>query len=169
MASPLIGSRPLAHGFNAGKPAVCVSHQALHSPHTAVLLSALKRRRTFLVNSMMPSVTSVNAKRAGETGMLRRVDEIACEGRFAATGVCGSVNRSDNRDGTGQYGASHSFVDQMPIPARDRCDRSASRGGHQLARPHQFVRSIENSTASSSACFIGAAGNSASASFAMAP
>jgi len=45
----------------------------------------------------------------------------------------------------------------------------ASRSGQHLARPHQFVRSIENSTASSSACFIGAAGNSASASFAMAP
>src|SRR5579883_288353 len=36
-------------------------------------------------------------------------------------------------------------------------------------RSLQFVRSIENSTASSRACFIGAAGNSASASFAMAP
>jgi len=46
-----------------------------------------------------------------------------------------------------------------------RCRRAASASG----TPDQFVRSIENSTASSSACFIGAAGNSASASFAIAP
>ena len=43
-------------------------------------------------------------------------------------------------------------------------------GGWAPSRPPpQCVRSMENSTASSSACFIGEAGNSASASLAMAP
>jgi hypothetical protein len=54
-------------------------------------------------------------------------------------------------------------TDPMPFERSGRRDRRSARP------PDQFVRPMENSTASSSASFIGALGNSARASLAMAP
>ena len=88
---------------------------------------------------------------------------ISCDNRIVERGAFGLVVENGDQCGRVEYHNARSNSRNSWLGVI----RLARRG--LLAHPFQFVRSMENSTASSSACFIRAAGNSASASFAMAP
>ena len=74
--------------------------------------------------------------------------------------------------GAGDHRRQHAGDDRDVHPARAGAmalDRAGARSQARNERANQFILQMQNSTASSSASFIGEAGNSASASRAMAP